>query len=258
MIKTTINQKPKWVDTHCHLQLADYNLNDLDYASIEYLIIPGVDADSSRKAKDLATQLPVKAYWAAGLHPHDAKNLHEQKDELLTLIRDADLIGETGLDYYRNYSSREEQQENLIFHLELAKELKKPVIIHCRDSFRDTFELLSEYQGEFPVILHSWTGGNNWTKKFIELDVYFSISGILTYETAKDLKLSVKKIPSNRLLVETDTPYLAPGLYKGQLNKPEFVVETAKQLASLKEMTLEELSEVTIRNTNTILGKQTT
>ena len=124
--------------------------------------------------------------------------------------------------------------------------MKKPVIIHCRDSFRDTFKLLSEYQGEFPVILHSWTGGNNWTKRFIELDVYFSISGILTYETAKDLKLSVKKIPSNRLLVETDTPYLAPGLYKGQLNKPEFVVETAKQLASLKEMTLEELSEVMV------------
>ena len=255
MKETTINQEPKWVDTHCHLQLTDYNFNDLDFAPIEYLIIPGVDVDSSIKARDISTHLPVKAYWAAGLHPHDAKNLQDQKDELLALIHEADLIGETGLDYYRDHSSREEQHENLIFHLELAKELNKPVIIHCRDSFKDTFDILKQYIGDFPVILHSWTGGNNWTKKFIDLDVYFSLSGIITYETAKDLKLSVKKIPTNRLLVETDTPYLAPGVYKGQLNKPEYVVETAKQLASLKEMTLEELSEVTIRNTNTILGK---
>ena len=173
----------------------------------------------------------------------------------MNLIQEADLIGETGLDYYRDHSTREEQHENLTFHLEQAKKLRKPIIIHCRDSFKDTFELLSKYKGEFPVILHSWTGGNNWTKKFIELDVYFSLSGILTYETAKDLKLSVKKIPMNRLLLETDTPYLAPGIHKGQLNKPEFIVETAKELASLKEITLNELSELTIKNTNTILGK---
>lgn len=255
MKEALINQEPKWVDTHCHLQLTDYDLTDLDYASLEYLIIPGVDVSSSIKAKNISTRLPVKVYWAAGLHPHDAKNLHEQKDELLNLIQEADLIGETGLDYYRDHSTREEQHENLTFHLEQAKKLRKPIIIHCRDSFKDTFELLSKYEGEFPIILHSWTGGNNWTKKFIELDVYFSLSGILTYETAKDLKLSVKKIPMNRLLLETDTPYLAPGIHKGQLNKPEFIVETAKELASLKAITLNELSELTIKNTNTILGK---
>lgn len=255
MKERVINQEPKWVDTHCHLQLTDYDLANLNYESIEYLILPGVDANSSKQAKEISMQLPVPAYWAAGLHPHDAKNLSSQKEELSRLIGEADLIGETGLDYYRDHSTREQQLENLIFHLEMAKDLQKPLIVHCRDSFKDTFDLLSNYEGEFPVILHSWTGGNNWTKKFIELGVYFSFSGILTYETAKDLKLSVKKIPINRLLLETDTPYLAPGKYKGQNNKPEFIVETAKQLAMLKDMTLEDLSSITIENTNTILGK---
>ena len=224
MKERVINQEPKWVDTHCHLQLTDYDLANLNYESIEYLILPGVDANSSKQAKEISMQLPVPAYWAAGLHPHDAKNLSSQKEELSRLIGEADLIGETGLDYYRDHSTREQQHENLIFHLEMAKDLQKPLIVHCRDSFKDTFDLLSNYEGEFPVILHSWTGGNNWTKKFIELGVYFSFSGILTYETAKDLKLSVKKVPINRLLLETDTPYLAPGKYKGQNNKPEFIV----------------------------------
>ena len=255
MKETTINQEPKWVDTHCHLQLTDYDFSDLNYESLEYLILPGVDADSSQKAKILSTQLPINAYWAAGLHPHEAKHLSLQKEELSKLMMEADLIGETGLDYYRNHSSREQQNENLLFHLEIAKEYNKPIIIHCRDSFKDTHLLLSKFSGEFPIILHSWTGGNNWTKKFIELGVYFSISGILTYETAKDLKLSVKKIPTDRLLLETDTPYLAPGIYKGENNKPEYIVETAKHLAQLKEITLQELSDITIRNTNTILGK---
>ena len=255
MKETAIKQEPKWVDTHCHLQLTDYDLLSLNYENIEYLILPGVDAESSKKAKDISSKLPVPAYWAAGLHPHDAKNLTAQKDELLKLIAEADLIGETGLDYYRDHSSREEQRENLTFHLERAKEFRKPIIIHCRDSFSDTYDLIKNYADDFPVILHSWTGGNKWTKKFIELGVYFSLSGILTYETAKDLKLSVKQIPTNRLLVETDTPYLAPGQYKGQNNKPEFIVETAKKLAELKEMTLQDLSSITISNTNTILSR---
>ena len=255
MKETAIKQEPKWVDTHCHLQLTDYDLADLSFEFLEYLILPGVDVDSSKKAKELSSNLPVPAYWAAGLHPHDAKNLIRQKEDLSKLINEADLIGETGLDYYRDHSTREEQRENLIFHLEMARKLLKPVIIHCRDSFKDTYEIIAKYSGEFPVILHSWTGGNKWTKKFIELGVYFSLSGILTYETAKDLNLSVKKIPLDRLLLETDTPYLAPGIHKCKNNKPEYIVETAKHLAQLRDITLQELSDITIKNTNTMLGK---
>ena len=118
------------------MQLTDYDLANLNYESIEYLILPGVDANSSKQAKEISMQLPVPAYWAAGLHPHDAKNLSSQKEELSRLIGEADLIGETGLDYYRDHSSREQQHENLIFHLEMAKDLQKPLIVHCRDSFK--------------------------------------------------------------------------------------------------------------------------
>ena len=97
-------------------------------------------------------------------------------------MEEADLIGETGLDYYRNLSSKENQIKNFEFHLDVSKELNKPLIIHCRDSFSDVFDTLSNRDTTNPIILHSWTGGNKWTKKFIDLGVYFSISGIVTYD----------------------------------------------------------------------------
>jgi len=248
------NQEFKWVDTHCHLQLSKHKISDLDFSHIEYLIIPGVDTESSNKAKEVCNSLPIKGYWSAGLHPHDAKKMRDQKDTLEELFSEAHLIGETGLDYYRNLSSKEEQYENLKFHLEASKKYKKPIIIHCRDSFEDIYNLVEEYQGEFPIILHSWTGGKKWTKRYLDLDIYFSISGIVTYDTAKDLQLSVQEIPIERLLLETDTPYLTPIPKRGEDNQPGYVFYTAKKVSDLKGVSLGELSSHTINNTNTVLG----
>ena len=157
MKKSLSNQELKWVDTHCHLQLLKHKISEIDFSNIEYLIIPGVDVDSSKKAKEASSSLPIKGYWSAGLHPHDAKKLSTEKEELELLFSEADLIGETGLDYYRNLSSKDEQKENLKFHLDASKKYKKPIIIHCRDSFEDIHSLISQYHGEFPIILHSWT-----------------------------------------------------------------------------------------------------
>jgi len=252
--KSSSNQELKWVDTHCHLQLSKNKISEIDFSNIEYLIIPGVDVESSLKAKETSSSLPIKGYWSAGLHPHDAKKLSAQKDELEVLFSEADLIGETGLDYYRNLSTKEEQIENLKFHLDISKKFKKPIIIHCRDSFEDIHNLISQYDGEFPIILHSWTGGKKWTKKFLDLDIYFSISGIVTYETAKDLQLAVEVIPIERMLLETDTPYLTPEPKRGKDNQPSYVSYTARKVADIKSISLDELSYHTIANTNNVLG----
>ena len=254
MKKSSSNQELKWVDTHCHLQLSKNKISEIDFSNIEYLIIPGVDVESSLKAKETSSSLPIKGYWSAGLHPHDAKKLSAQKDELEVLFSEADLIGETGLDYYRNLSTKEEQIENLKFHLDISKKFKKPIIIHCRDSFEDIHNLISQYDGEFPIILHSWTGGKKWTKKFLDLDIYFSISGIVTYETAKDLQLAVEIIPIERMLLETDTPYLTPEPKRGKDNQPSYVSYTARKVADIKSISLDELSYHTIANTNNVLG----
>ncbi len=254
MKESASNQEFKWVDTHCHLQLSKHKISEIDFSNIEYLIIPGVDTKSSIKAREVSNSLPINGYWSAGLHPHDAKKMQDEKETLEALFSEAQLIGETGLDYYRNLSSKEEQYKNLKFHLEASKQYKKPIILHCRDSFEDLYNLVEEYQGEFPIILHSWTGGKKWTKRYLDLDIYFSISGIVTYDTAKDLQLSVEEIPLERLLLETDTPYLTPVPKRGEDNQPGYVFYTAQKVADLKGVSLEELSSHTITNTNTLLG----
>ena len=116
----------KWVDTHCHLQLLNKNLDENHFKNIEFLVIPGVDVESSSKAKEISSSLEVESYWSAGLHPHDAKLLDTQRHDLEKLFVEADLIGETGLDFYRNLSTKEEQRENFLFHLEFSKQLNKP------------------------------------------------------------------------------------------------------------------------------------
>ncbi len=246
----------KWVDTHCHLQLIDERLDSENLHNIEFLIIPGVDFQSSLKAKEISSEIDLESYWSAGLHPHDAKLLNSQRESLENLFQEADLIGETGLDFYRNLSTKEEQIENFLFHLEYSKLLDKPIIIHCRDSFQDTYDQLVEFNNPSSIILHSWTGGRKWTKRFVELGVYFSISGIVTYDTAKDLQLSVKEIPIDKLLLETDTPYLAPVPLRGQDNRPNFIEHTAMKISNILDIDQKKLSEITIENSRRLLGRQ--
>ena len=141
-------------------------------------------------------------------------------------------------------------------HIDVSKELNKPLIIHCRDSFSDVYNTLNQKDTTNPIILHSWTGGNKWTKKFIDLDVYFSISGIVTYDTAHDLQAAVKKIPKDKILLETDVPYLAPEPFKGKRNNPTYIKHTGAKLAELLGLTPNDLSKITITNTNKVLNRE--
>ena len=248
MNKKKNDKKIKWVDTHCHIQHADINIEELNLENIDWLLIPGINLESSVLASNMASSFQSRFLWSAGLHPHEASSLDKQRDKLLELFKQADAIGETGLDYYRNLSNPTAQLRSFNMHVESAIELKKPLIVHCRDSFKDVHKIIEQNNFSAPVVLHSWTGGNKWTKKFIELNVYFSFSGIITYETAKDLQLACEKIPLENILLETDTPYLVPSSIDDKTNQPMYIENTALKVSEIKNIDLERLSNATINN----------
>ena len=240
----------KWVDTHCHIQHTNLDAEKVDLSNIEWLLIPGVNVKSSLSASKFSSTLPVKSYWGAGLHPHEAANLNTQKDELLNLFQLSDAIGETGLDYYRNLSDKASQIKSFEMHVASAIELEKTLIVHCRDSFEDVHRIIEQNDFTAPVVLHSWTGGTKWTKKFMDLNVYFSFSGIITYETAKDLQIACEKIPMSNILLETDTPYLVPSTVDDKVNQPRYIENTAIEVAQIKNIDVQTLSSVTIENSS--------
>ena len=248
MNKKKNEKRIKWVDTHCHIQHADLNIEELNLENIDWLLIPGVNVDSSVHASKIASSFPIRCLWGAGLHPHEAESLDKQRDKLLELFEKADAVGETGLDYYRNLSDQTTQLRSFKMHVESAIELKKPLIIHCRDSFEDVHEIIEQNNFSAPVVLHSWTGGNKWTKKFLELNVYFSFSGIITYDTAQDLQLACKGIPLRNILLETDTPYLVPSSIDDKINQPKYIANTALKVAEIKNVDLQTFSNTTIKN----------
>ena len=230
----------KWVDTHCHLQLMGDEINEKDITNLEYFIIPGVDVPSSLKAKEFSLTYPEKSYWSAGLHPHEADSLEDIKNELKVLMEEADLIGETGLDYYRNLSSKENQIINFEFHIDVSKELNKPLIVHCRDSFADVFDTLSSKNTTNPIILHSWTGGNKWTKKFET--IYRGTISSLKNQISETLKGEITIVvgPSkNDKKIDLDIDAAVKILLNQGVQKREI----AKTLALVTDLSVNELYE---------------
>lgn len=240
---------PRWVDSHCHLFAAqDDSVTVLERAAaagVEWIMCPGIDLDTSLEAHRLAVLHPDKVMWAAGLHPHDAAAWTDQGSRLTTLFASADAIGECGLDYYRDLSPRPVQREVFRIQLKLAAELGKPIIVHCRDAFSDVYDDVEQASLGEGVILHSWTGGPKWTKRFDSLGVTFSFAGIVTYPTADTLRLSLDVVPPERSMVETDTPYLSPQSYRNRPNEPAFVVETGAQLAKSWGIDVAEVARLT-------------
>ena len=245
----------KWVDTHCHLQLMGDEINEEDISNLEYFIIPGVDVPSSLKAKELSITYPEKSYWSAGLHPHEADSLEDIKNELQVLMEEADLIGETGLDYYYDASSKEQQRQSFIHHLQAADVLNMPTIVHTRDAREDTIALIDAHGGSAAGVLHCFTESLEMAQQAIELGYLISISGIVTFKNSKALQDVVRALPLEKLLVETDSPYLAPVPYRGGQNLPKYVVEVAQCVADIKGVSLDKVAEVTTDNYHRLFGR---
>jgi TatD DNase family protein len=241
--------EPRWVDSHCHLFASDDSpgaLLDRAYqAGVAWVMCPGIDLETSLEARRISLEHRDTVMWAAGLHPHDATRWRDEGARLTSLITEADAIGECGLDYYRDLSPRPLQREVFRRQLELAGELDKPIIVHCRDAFADVHEDVAAAGLGERVVLHSWTGGPKWTRRFDALGVTFSFAGMVTYPTAETVRLAVAVAPPERSMVETDTPYLPPQLHRSSANEPAFVPITGAQVAEIWGLDLAETARLT-------------
>ncbi len=247
-----------WVDTHCHLFLADEPAGDvLDRAlprGVEWVMCPGVDLTTSLESRRLATEMPGRVRWSAGLHPHDATNWSGIAGRMTTLMAEADAIGECGLDYYRDMSPRAVQRDVFAIHLEMAAATGKPIVIHCRDAFADVFTALESAQLGDRAVLHCWTGGPRWTRRFADLGVTFSFAGPVTYATGDTIRLGAAVAPPDRCLVETDMPYLTPEPHRGEPNEPAHIPLIGAALAEVWGLDVTEVAHLTTKTATQVFG----
>ncbi len=246
------------IDSHAHLQDSDYK-NDLDQvleraaqAGVDTIICIGFDYSASQKAVELANR-NKNIYAAVGIHPHDAKTLDEQTLEKmynLALNPKVVAIGEIGLDYYRNLSPIEQQKKAFVEQIKLAQELKKPVVIHDRDAHQDVLDIIKrEKAGINGGIMHCYSGQLPLAVELVKEGFYLSFAGPLTFKNAKKSHEVAEKINLDRILIETDCPYLTPDPYRGKRNEPAHVKLVAQKLAEIRNLELEEIAYITSSNT---------
>lgn len=239
-----------WVDTHCHLQLDGRPPAELLQRAedVGWVVAPGVDADSSKAALELAAEYPGKVLATSGLHPHEAADWPQQRATIEALAPSVSAIGETGLDFYRELSPRDAQETSFREQISLAKEVAKPIIVHCRDAFADVHRIIEDTGVGPQAVLHCWTGGTRWTRRFLELEATFSFAGPIAFETGETIRLGAELVPPDRALVETDTPYLAPPPHRGEQNEPAWVAHVGAALARVWAMDVDDVAEVTSAN----------
>jgi len=244
----------RWIDTHCHLQLDGRPPEELlgRAADVPWLVVPGIDGESSKAAIELARTHPERVVATAGLHPHEADQWQSQQDEITSMIPEVAAVGETGLDFYRNLSDPVAQELSFVAQIQLAVEHKKPIVVHCRDAFARVHELISEHDVGQSTVLHCWTGGPRWTKRFLDLGCWFSFAGPVAFETGETVRLGAELVPPTRALVETDTPYLAPPPHRGEPNEPAWVEFVGTALARVWSIPAEEVAEHTTANARSV------
>ena len=252
----------RWTDTHCHLNHPDLYaewqaaLFRAQQSGVERLILIGYDVASSRRAVELAAQSDA-LYAAVGIHPHDAAQCNA--DALATLRDLAQqprvvAVGEIGLDFYRDLSPRTAQYEAFHAQMQLAQAQGLPVILHCRDAYDELLRVLAEYP-TVRGVLHCFSGTAAHAQRGLELGYFLGIGGVVTFKNAAALRAIVQAAPRNRLLLETDAPYLAPHPYRGKRNEPAYLPLIAQQVATLWEVSLETLSELIEANATTLFAR---
>jgi TatD DNase family protein len=251
-------------DSHCHPQFPQYDADREEtikrtLAAGCGMICVGTDLEMSKKAIELAEK--YDGVWATvGLHPNDASNLSTSDVHRLEgfgeLAKHSKVIaiGEVGLDYYRtkNQESRIKQQDVFRQFLELGKNLGKPIIIHCRDAYDDLISLLNSKPYTLNAVLHSFTGDFELAQKFLDLGFFLGLNGIITF--SDEYNDMIAKVPLERILIETDAPYLAPMPCRGKRNEPPYVEFVAREIAKIKELAFEKVAEQTAQNTRKLFG----
>lgn len=248
-----------FVDSHCHLDRLDLTpyKGDLTAAidaaracGVERMLCIGVDMSNAQTVIDIAARYEgINA--SVGVHPMDVNDKLVNLDDLRTLALAPQVvaIGETGLDYYYSRDSAEIQRESFALHLRLSSELNKPVIVHTRDAREDTMSIIRRH-GDNSVagVLHCFTESWEMASQALDENYYISFSGIVTFNNATALREVARKVPLDRILIETDSPYLAPVPHRGKKNEPKYVVEVAECIAELRGLSVDEVAEITSAN----------
>lgn len=253
------------IDSHCHLEYK--GLVEDQAAVLDRARGAGVGAFLNISTKQsewqqvIATAAREKDVFASvGIHPHEAdKHADLRREELFEATNHPRVIaiGETGLDYFYEYSDRTVQAELFRMHIDVARETGLPVIIHTRDAEEDTYAILEQEmeKGAFPALIHCFTASAEFGEKVLDLGLTISLSGIVTFKNAKDLQAVAAKVPGDRLLVETDSPFLAPVPHRGKSCEPAFVADTARFVAELRGVTPEQLAQETSANFTRLFAK---
>jgi TatD DNase family protein len=256
------------VDSHCHIDMPEF---DADRAEVvararaagveDLLVVGGVDAEDGQR-RALAVAETIGCAVSAGLHPHEARLGSEAVyDELRRLARDRKIvaIGEIGLDFHYDSSPRDAQRAAFRRQIRLAREVGLPVIVHSRSADEETAEILAGEGGqEAGGVLHCFTGGEGLARRVLELGFFISFSGIVGFPRAEQIQEVARWLPEDRLLVETDAPFLAPPPHRGRRNEPAFVVEVARKVAALRDEPLECVAASACRNFRRLFGRSTT
>ncbi|MBF0519764.1 MAG: YchF/TatD family DNA exonuclease [Nitrospirae bacterium] len=252
------------IDTHCHLEMTPFEgvVGDIvrraAEAGVSPLITIGSDVESNERNKAIA-EAYENVFLSVGIHPHEAKDLTTNVYENLRVLckhKKCVAVGETGLDYYHNHSPKDVQKQAFIKHIELSKETGLPLVIHSREASEDTLRILTDHKVTRGVF-HCFTANVETAKEVMSMGLYISFSGTVTFKNNPDVEKVINAVSDNHLLIETDAPYLAPVPHRGKRNEPAYVVHTAKKIAQLRGISLEDVDRITTLNAQTLFGLNT-
>ena len=247
------------IDSHCHLDheplLGDLSnvINRSKEVGIKKLLTISTSYESFDRIKNII-QKDEMIYGTIGIHPHETTKNKITSDIIVKNITENEKIigiGETGLDFYYNNSDKNDQIDSFKEHIEASIKTNSPLIIHSRDAEVETFEILSEYKNQnLKILMHCFTGSKDFAKKLLTLNAFFSASGIITFKNSLELQETFKFLPLDRILIETDSPFLAPVPNRGKKNEPSFIDYTAQKLADIKSISKSEIANLTTNNFN--------
>ena len=252
------------IDSHCHLDHEPLleNLTEVLTRSKEIgitkLLTICTTLDSFEKIKTIIKKDKM-IYGTYGIHPHETENNYVDKQTIINEVNTNSKIigiGETGLDFFYNHSNKESQVNSFKAHIEASIELDIPIIIHSRNAEYETFDILNSYKDKnINILMHCFTGTLEFSKKLLTLGAFFSASGIITFNNSLDLQKTFKSIPLEKLLIETDSPYLAPIPKRGKKNEPSFIKYTLSKLALLRDVSDKKMIDITTNNFNNLFFK---
>ena len=254
------------IDSHCHLNYEpmskslDNTINRANKEGVKYLLTISTEDKTFDKILKI-TDAYKCVYGTYGIHPHEAKNHQNLKslDIIKRIKKNKKIIGigETGLDFYYNHSEKKDQINSFLEHIDACQKTKLPLIVHTRSAEIETLKILKEAKNknDVKILIHCFTGSKKFAFDLLDLGAYISASGVVTFKNSKNLAETFKQIPNNRILVETDSPYLAPVPLRGKPNEPSYITHTVKFLSKLKNISYESFSKKTTENFFNLFGK---